>query len=72
MWRLKVAYSGKDPNIFTTNEFVGRQIWEFDPHAGTEEERAEVEEARRQFTSNRHLVKANSDLLWRFQVQLAC
>ncbi|XP_060669505.1 beta-amyrin synthase-like [Ziziphus jujuba] len=68
MWRLKVAYGGKDPNIFTTNEFVGRQIWEFDPDAGTDEERAQVEDARRHFTNNRHHVKANSDLLWRFQM----
>ncbi|KAH7515218.1 hypothetical protein FEM48_Zijuj10G0003700 [Ziziphus jujuba var. spinosa] len=56
MWRLKVAYGGKDPNIFTTNEFVGRQIWEFDPDAGTDEERAQVEDARRHFTNNRHHV----------------
>ncbi|KAH7515220.1 hypothetical protein FEM48_Zijuj10G0003900 [Ziziphus jujuba var. spinosa] len=68
MWRLKVAYGGKDPNIFTTNEFVGRQIWEFDPDAGTDEERAQVEDARRHFNNNLHHVKANNDLLWRLQM----
>jgi hypothetical protein len=68
MWRLKIAESGKDPYIFSTNNFVGRQIWEFDPRAGTPEERAEVEEARQHFYNNRFHVKPSSDLLWRMQV----
>ena len=68
MWRLKIADGGNDPHIFSTNNFVGRQIWEFDPEAGSPEERAEVEAARRNFSKHRHLVKPSGDLLWRIQV----
>ncbi|KAM6552957.1 hypothetical protein CsatB_013719 [Cannabis sativa] len=67
MWRLKIAEGGNDPYIFSTNNFVGRQIWEFDPKAGTPEERAAVEKARLNFFSHRHQIKASSDLLWRMQ-----
>ncbi|KAK7243446.1 hypothetical protein RIF29_38242 [Crotalaria pallida] len=69
MWRLKVADGGKDdPYIFSTNNFVGRQVWEFDPLAGTPEERAQVEAARQDFYNNRYMVKPCADLLWRFQL----
>jgi beta-amyrin synthase len=71
MWKLKVAEGGgKDSSayIYSTNNFVGRQIWEFDPDAGTDEERAEVEEARLHFYNNRYQVKPSGDLLWRMQV----
>ncbi|KAG6735917.1 hypothetical protein POTOM_061399 [Populus tomentosa] len=67
MWRLKIAEGGNDPHIYSTNNFFGRQIWEFDPDAGTLEERAEVEEARQNFWRNRNEVKPSSDLLWKFQ-----
>ncbi|PON64813.1 Terpenoid cyclases/protein prenyltransferase alpha-alpha toroid [Trema orientale] len=67
MWRLKVADGRNDPYIFSTNNFVGRQIWEFDPEAGTPKEQAEVEEARLNFFNNRHQVKPSSDLLWKMQ-----
>ncbi|KAG5227873.1 multifunctional triterpene synthase [Salix suchowensis] len=67
MWRLKIAEGGIDPNIHSTNNFLGRQTWEFDPDAGTLEERAEIEEARQNFWKNRNVVKPSSDLLWRFQ-----
>ncbi|CAI8583857.1 unnamed protein product [Vicia faba] len=68
MWKLKIAEGANDPYLFSTNNFVGRQTWEYDPEAGTEEERAEVEEARRNFYNNRFQVKPCGDLLWRFQV----
>ena len=70
MWRLKIADGGSDPHIFSTNNFTGRQIWEFDPEAGSPEERAEVEAARLNFCKRRHLVKASGDLLWRMQVYI--
>ena len=70
MWRLKVADGGSDPHIFSTNNFAGRQIWEFDSEAGSPEERAEVEAARRDFSKRRRFVKPNGDLFWRMQVHV--
>lgn len=68
MWKLKIAEGGNDPYIYSTNNFVGRQTWEFDPEAGTPEERAEVEAARQKFYKNRFQVKPSGDILWRMQV----
>ncbi|KAB1206116.1 Beta-amyrin synthase [Morella rubra] len=67
MWRLKIAEGSHDPYLFSTNNFAGRQTWEFDPDAGTPEERAEVEAARQNYSENRHKIKPCSDLLWRMQ-----
>ncbi|XP_062154203.1 beta-amyrin synthase-like isoform X2 [Alnus glutinosa] len=67
MWRVKIGEGANNPYLFSTNNFVGRQIWEFDPNAGTSEERAEVEDARRHFSDNRHNNRNSSDLLWRLQ-----
>ncbi|EEF35089.1 Cycloartenol synthase, putative [Ricinus communis] len=67
MWRIKIAEGGNNPYIYSTNNFQGRQIWVFDPNAGTPEEQAEVEEARQNFWKNRFQVKPNSDLLWQLQ-----
>lgn len=68
MWKLKIAEGGK-PYLYSTNNFVGRQIWEFQPDAGTPEEREEVEKARDFFKYNRMKgVHASGDLLMRMQV----
>ncbi|CAA0342065.1 unnamed protein product [Arabidopsis thaliana] len=68
MWKLKIANGNKEePYLFSTNNFLGRQTWEFDPDAGTVEELAAVEEARRKFYDDRFRVKASSDLIWRMQ-----
>ncbi|KAK7323244.1 hypothetical protein VNO77_26709 [Canavalia gladiata] len=68
MWRLKIGDGGNNPYMFSTNNFVGRQIWEFDPNAGSPEERAEIEDARHHFYNNRFHSKSCRDLLWRFQI----
>ncbi|GMJ14287.1 beta-amyrin synthase [Hibiscus trionum] len=67
MWRLKMGEGRNNPYTFSTNNYLGRQTWEFDPNAGTPEERAEVEEARVNFYNNRFEVQPSSDLLWQMQ-----
>ncbi|GLU21884.1 hypothetical protein SLE2022_379960 [Rubroshorea leprosula] len=67
MWKLKIGEGVDGPYLYSTNNYVGRQTWEFDPDAGTPEERAQVEEARQNFYRNRRQVKPCGDLLWRMQ-----
>ncbi|PWA38894.1 lupeol synthase [Artemisia annua] len=68
MWKLKIAEGAGDKWLSTTNNHIGRQHWEFDPDAGTEEERAEIERIRLNFKVNRFHVKQSADLLMRMQV----
>jgi len=68
-WKLRIgAKAGDDPHLCTTNNYLGRQIWEFDTNACSPEELFEVEKARRNFSDNRSQYKASADLLWRMQV----
>ncbi|XP_028785794.1 lupeol synthase [Neltuma alba] len=67
MWKLKIAEGGKD--LVSVNNFVGRQHWEFDPDAGTPEERAHIEQLRRNFKLDRFRVKQSADLLMRHQLR---
>ncbi|XP_019438760.1 PREDICTED: probable oxidosqualene cyclase [Lupinus angustifolius] len=69
MWKLKVSESKEKWNIRSVNNHIGRQFWEFDPHLGTEEERAQVEHVRQQFHNNRFIYKHSSDLLMRLQFE---
>ena len=71
MWRLKIAEGYNSPYLYSTNNFIGRQIWEFNPNGRSPEEREEVENARTQFWNNRCQVKPCSDLLWRMQVSIS-
>ncbi|KAF3791566.1 Cycloartenol synthase [Nymphaea thermarum] len=70
MWRLKVAEGGGNPWLRTVNNHVGRQVWEFDPEFGSEEDRMAVEEARANFTKHKSAKKHSSDLLMRMQVRI--
>ncbi|GFS43723.1 lanosterol synthase 1 [Actinidia rufa] len=66
MWKLVVS-QGNDPWLKSTNNHMGREFWEFDPNLGTSEERAQVEQIRDEFHSNRFQLKHSSDLLMRLQ-----
>ncbi|KAF8400155.1 hypothetical protein HHK36_013451 [Tetracentron sinense] len=66
MWKLKLS-EGDSRWLRSVNNHIGRQFWEYDPHHGTPEERAEVEKARNEFQKNRFQAKHSSDLLMRQQ-----
>ncbi|KAJ9568318.1 hypothetical protein OSB04_004284 [Centaurea solstitialis] len=66
MWKLKIAEGGS-PWLRSTNDHVGRQIWEFDPTLGSIGELADIEKVRQTFHDNRFEKKHSSDLLMRSQ-----
>jgi hypothetical protein len=69
MWRLNTSEGG-GPWMQTVSGFHGRQVWEFDAGAGTQEERNKVEQLRREFTENRFQRRESQDLLMRMQVYI--
>lgn len=69
MWRLKIAEGG-NPWLRTTNNHIGRQIWEFDPKLTlSPEEISKIENARQNFTRNRFEQKHSADLIMRIQFE---
>nr|AAS01523.1 putative beta-amyrin synthase [Centella asiatica] len=69
MWKLKIA-EGNGAYLYSTNNFVGRQIWEYDPDAGTPEERLEVEKLRETYKYNliNNGIHPCGDMLMRLQL----
>lgn len=73
MWRFRSAWdSDGHPLLRSLNGNVGRQVWVWDPEAGTPEERARAEELRRHFTENRQQHKSSSDELLRCVAKGGC
>ncbi|KAM7519436.1 hypothetical protein LguiB_018398 [Lonicera macranthoides] len=67
MWKLKIG-EGEGPWLRSINNFVGRQIWEFEEDEGRQEERDMVEKARELYHQNRFQVKPSSDILMQTQL----
>jgi len=67
MWKFKSASDIGGPLLVSLNENKGRQTWEYDPNAGTAEQKARVEELRAAFTANRHSQRHSADELLRLQ-----
>lgn len=71
MWKLKYSEIKEGQEFVTSvNNHIGRQYWEFDQHAGTEQERTQVEQAQEIFKDNRFINKNSSDLIMRLQVYI--
>lgn len=67
MWKLEIG-EGSGPWLFSTNKFIGRQIWTFEADSGTPEEREEILKLQQNFSLHHVKVKASSDLLKNFQL----
>ncbi|XP_020221338.2 cycloartenol synthase [Cajanus cajan] len=67
MWKLKLSESKEEE--CSMNNHMGRQFWEFDPHLGNQQDRAQVDQLRQQFNTNRFKYKHSSDLLMRLQFE---
>uniref|UniRef100_A0A7N0TBU7 Terpene cyclase/mutase family member n=1 Tax=Kalanchoe fedtschenkoi TaxID=63787 RepID=A0A7N0TBU7_KALFE len=68
MWKLKIGEGKDKPYLFSTNNYVGRRVWEFDPHVGTAQELVDIETARLNFKVNRHNLRTSSDLICHMQL----
>ncbi|XP_031373980.1 cycloartenol synthase-like isoform X2 [Punica granatum] len=67
MWKLELS-QGNDSWLTSVNNFIGRQVWEFDESPKeSEDEYAKIKEARNEFTKHRFQAKQSSDLLMRLQ-----
>jgi cycloartenol synthase len=71
MWKFAPASdSDGHPLLRSLNNNIGRQVWVYDPNAGTPEERKAVEEAQANFTANRFNQKDSADELLRCVLML--
>lgn len=68
MWKFVSASDVGQPRSLNGNK--GRQVWVFDPEAGTPEEREAAEQLRRDFTANRLEQKHSADELLRWGARL--
>lgn len=81
MWKLLCTTACHDSSspmvkslskdLFSLNNHVGRHVWEFDPKAGSDEERLAVEKARVYFERHRFTNQHSSDELLRVQMDAA-
>ncbi|XP_047307741.1 dammarenediol II synthase-like isoform X1 [Impatiens glandulifera] len=73
MWKLKVGEGNGVPYLYSTNNYVGRQIWEFDPNGGTSDQIEAVERARQDYMTNHNKDMSRAlpcaDLLMRMQLK---
>nr|Q8W3Z4.1 RecName: Full=Cycloartenol synthase [Betula platyphylla]BAB83085.1 cycloartenol synthase [Betula platyphylla] len=77
MWKLKIGAEtargdgggggGSETWLRSLNNHLGRQIWEFHPELGTQEELQQIDDARRRFWERRFERRHSSDLLMRIQ-----
>ena len=70
MWKLRIGEGG-GPSLMSVNNYVGREHWEFDPNAGTLEDKAEVERFREDFQRSRFKTKQSADLLMQMEVRFS-
>jgi len=69
MWRfVSQSNSDRHPHLRSLNEHIGRQTWEWDPDAGTQEDRDKAEQLRAAFVASKDTQKHSSDELLRLQV----
>ncbi|GLT53537.1 hypothetical protein SLA2020_268020 [Shorea laevis] len=77
MWKLKIGAEtargdgggggGSETWLRSLNNHLGRQMWEFHPELGTQEELQQIDDARRSFWERRFERRHSSDLLMRIQ-----
>jgi cycloartenol synthase len=68
MWKLLSGSAcERSPLIETLNDMQGRQMWVFDPKAGTPEQLKEVDRLRSEYSKNRYEQKNSADELLRLQ-----
>eukprot|EP00198_Chlamydomonas_reinhardtii_P000539 XP_001689874.1 cycloartenol synthase [Chlamydomonas reinhardtii] len=67
MWKFISAGTTGGPLLRSLNGNKGRQTWEYDPAAGTPEQRAEAERLREEFTANKDKHHHSGDELLRLQ-----